>query len=160
MGVRVSVDWFQTDDGCSRIIFKSYLKIFSLILSIIIYFAPAILLGENDFSSLSPHLGNDAIHPDESLFEYPASDSAEFDIAEAEEPSAEEDLFTSPGNLTITTYYIDNGYNEGHLIVLPDSTTLSVDCAGGDISTISHFHEDHCGSPGSGDYNRDNVAPG
>ena len=47
------------------------------------------------------------------------------------------------GSLTITTYGTGN---EGHLITFPDLTTMSIDCANGDITTVSHFHSDHCGS--------------
>ncbi|GEM_PF-2534074 len=64
------------------------------------------------------------------------------------------------GKLTITTY---NTYNEGHLITFPDSTTMSIDCANGDITTVSHFHADHCGScddDGEFQYHRNNVYPG
>jgi hypothetical protein len=59
--------------------------------------------------------------------------------------------------LTITTY---QGNDEGHLITFPDSTTMSIDCATGDITTKSHFHSDHCAACDSGDYNRNNVVPG
>jgi len=65
----------------------------------------------------------------------------------------------APSNiLTITTY---NGGDEGHLISFPDSTTMSIDCANGNITTKSHFHSDHCASCGNtGQYNRNNVSPG
>lgn len=73
-------------------------------------------------------------------------------------PDAGEEARASSGELTITTY--GNG-GEGHLIKFPDSTTMSIDCASGDITTKSHFHSDHCASTcGSGQYNRNNVSPG
>jgi outer membrane protein assembly factor BamB len=90
----------------------------------------------------------------------PAILPGENDPSSPSEPSSSEYPASDSGELTITTYYIGNGYYEGHMITFPDSTTMSVDCAGGDTTTISHFHEDHCGKPGDGDYNRDNVAPG
>mgnify|MGYP001290602438 FL=1 len=63
------------------------------------------------------------------------------------------------GSLTITTYGTGN---EGHLITFPDLTTMSIDCANGDITTVSHFHSDHCGSSceSSAQYHRNNTRPG
>ncbi|HPC10972.1 MAG TPA: hypothetical protein PK112_02610, partial [candidate division Zixibacteria bacterium] len=63
------------------------------------------------------------------------------------------------GILTITTYGTGS---EGHLITFPDSTTMSLDCADGDITTMSHFHSDHCGSSceSSAQYHRNNTKPG
>ncbi|MCX6356744.1 MAG: hypothetical protein NT045_02535, partial [Candidatus Aureabacteria bacterium] len=86
---------------------------------------------------------------------YLGFDSAEFNVTE--EVSAAEAARESSNILTITTY---TGYYEGHLITFPDSTTMSIDCASGSITTKSHFHADHCAACGSGDYNRNNVAPG
>ncbi|MEJ2745975.1 MAG: PQQ-binding-like beta-propeller repeat protein, partial [bacterium] len=97
--------------------------------------------------------GNETITPDE----YPASDSVEF---------ASEDTFASSEILTITTY---TGHQEAHLITFPDGTTMSIDCGYeyGDaetITTISHFHQDHCGDCGEFyppyQYHRNNVIPG
>lgn len=70
---------------------------------------------------------------------------------------ANEAVRESSNALTITTY---SGFNEGHLITFPDSTTMSIDCASGNITTKSHFHADHCADCGSGQYNRNNVSPG
>jgi hypothetical protein len=70
---------------------------------------------------------------------------------------AAEEARASSTELTITTYGT-NG--EGHLIKFPDSTTMSIDCASGNITTKSHFHSDHCAECGSGQYNRNNVSPG
>ncbi|MEJ2745067.1 MAG: hypothetical protein P8123_05190, partial [bacterium] len=100
---------------------KHCLKValFVLLFSSVLYCLPVILPGEN--GALTPG-------------EYPASDSVEF---------ASEDTLASSDELTITTYYIDNGYYEGHLITFPDSTTMSIDCADGDTTTKSHFHDDH-----------------
>lgn len=64
---------------------------------------------------------------------------------------------SSSGVLTITTYGTGN---EGHLITFPDSSTLSIDCAEGDIITKSHFHADHCAECDEGQYHRNNVFPG
>lgn len=67
----------------------------------------------------------------------------------------------SSGLLIITTYL--NGSLEGHLITFPDLTTMSIDCANGDITTLSHYHNDHCATcnnPGNFQYNRHNVGPG
>jgi hypothetical protein len=77
------------------------------------------------------------------------SDTAEFnEMAEADVGSA--------GKLIITTY---SGGNEGHLITFPDSTTLGIDCASGAITTLSHYHADHCDNAPH-DYNRNNVSLG
>jgi len=86
---------------------------------------------------------------------YPGFDSAEFNVTE--EVSAAEAARESSNTLTITTY---KGSDEGHLITFPDSTTMSIDCASGSITTKSHFHTDHCADCGSGQYNRNNVYPG
>ena len=83
------------------------------------------------------------------------SDAAEFNVTE--ESGGVEAAAASSGVLTITTY---SGSDEGHLITFPDSTTMSIDCATGDITTKSHFHSDHCASCNSGQYNRNNVTPG
>jgi hypothetical protein len=80
-----------------------------------------------------------------------------FAMALPAQSDAAEAASRSSAILTITTY--DTG-NEGHLITFPDSTTLSIDCADGTITTKSHFHADHCAACDSGQYNRNNVVPG
>ncbi|MEJ2745666.1 MAG: hypothetical protein P8123_08305 [bacterium] len=124
------------------------MALFVLLLSSVLYCLPAILPGENYSST-----------PDE----YPASDLVGFPVDE--EVSFSEDALGSSDILTITTY---TGYVEAHLITFPDGSTMSIDCgygyAGADnISTISHFHSDHCGSCDGSypyQYHRNNVVPG
>lgn len=90
------------------------------------------------------------------LYCAPAILPGENDTIASDESSTAE----SSDLLTITTY---TGHPEGHLITFPDGTTMSIDCATGDITTKSHFHVDHCAECGSGDfgqYNRNNVIPG
>jgi len=86
---------------------------------------------------------------------YLGFDSAEFNVTE--KSSAAEAALGSSNILTITTYH---GGNEGHLITFPDSTTMSIDCANGSITTKSHFHSDHCADCDSEQYNRNSVYPG
>ncbi|MEJ2745665.1 MAG: hypothetical protein P8123_08300 [bacterium] len=120
-----------------------------LVFSSVLYCLPSILPGESD-----------TITPDE----YLVSDPVEFPVDE--EVGSLEDEFESSGILTITTY---TGHQEAHLITFPDGTTMSIDCGYqyGDvetITTISHFHSDHCGDCGefypTYQYHRNNVIPG
>ncbi|MCX6339276.1 MAG: hypothetical protein NTX71_05080 [Candidatus Aureabacteria bacterium] len=80
-------------------------------------------------------------------------DAAEFNVTE--KSSAAEAARESSNKLTITTY---TGGNEGHVITFPDSTTMGIDCGTGIITTLSHYHDDHCS--GNQQYNRDNVSLG
>ncbi|MEJ2745353.1 MAG: hypothetical protein P8123_06675 [bacterium] len=120
-----------------------------LVFSSVLYCLPSILPGESD-----------TITPDE----YLVSDPVEFPVDK--EVSSLEDEFASSGTLTITTY---TGHQEAHLITFPDGTTMSIDCGYeyGDaetITTISHFHSDHCGDCDgfypTYQYDRNNVVPG
>ncbi|MEJ2745454.1 MAG: hypothetical protein P8123_07205, partial [bacterium] len=82
------------------------------------------------------------------------ADAAEFDVAE--DVGMSDAAAVSSGKLIITTY---SGGNEGHQITFPDSTTLGIDCATGTITSLSHYHGDHCdGDPHT--YNRNNVSLG
>jgi hypothetical protein len=120
-----------------------------LVFSSVLYCLPSILPGESD-----------TITPDE----YLVSDPVEFPVDE--EVSAEKGALESSGILTITTY---TGHQEAHLITFPDGTTMSIDCGyeygnAETITTISHFHSDHCGDCGEFyppyQYHRNNVVPG
>ena len=88
---------------------------------------------------------------------YLGFDSAEFNVTE--KSTAAEAARGSSNILTITTDGY-TGWGEGWLITFPDSTTMSIDCASGSVTTKSHFHTDHCAACGSGNYNRNNVVPG
>jgi hypothetical protein len=73
-----------------------------------------------------------------------------------ENPNLAEAAPRSSNLLTIVTY---SSGNEGHLITFPYSgTTMSIDCASGDITTLSHGDSDHC--PGNQKWNRNNVHAG
>jgi hypothetical protein len=85
------------------------------------------------------------------------ADQPDVEFNVTEKSSATEAARESSNTLTITTYA---GSGEGHLITFPDSTTMSIDCANGSITTKSHFHSDHCAACDSGQYNRNNVVPG
>ena len=130
---------------------KPCLKIalFILTLGSVFYRPPSLMPGENDRSEPSPRISGDT------------TQSVEPESTVATDANAEEETDATSDILTITTY---TGFLEGHLITFPDGTIMSIDCgdryASADITTKSHFHTDHCADCGSGDYNRNNVAPG
>jgi outer membrane protein assembly factor BamB len=90
-----------------------------------------------------------------SSIRYLGSDSAEFTVTDNSKVAEGSRNYSD--TLTIITYA---GYSEGHLIAFPDATTMSIDCATGDITTKSHFHNDHCAECDSGNFHRNNVTPG
>jgi len=83
------------------------------------------------------------------------ADQADAEFNVTEKSNAAEAARESSGLLTIHTY---STYNEGHIITFPDSTTMGIDCGTGNITTLSHYHSDHCS--GDQQYNRDNVSLG
>jgi len=85
---------------------------------------------------------------------YVGFDSAEFNVTEKSEPV--EEVRGSSNQLTIRTY---SGGNEGHQITFPDGTTMGIDCGTGNITTLSHDHDDHCNGNGQ-QYRWDNVSIG